>query len=172
MLIAEASRPDANINIMRSLIQKGAALNNDNGGVLKLAATARSSSNVDIVTMLIQAGASVNAADLDGTTALMAAATSGFYSPSIEVVTKLIQAGANVNATKTNGLSILGLIVTGRLYNDADIAVLRVLMNAGADSSVHCSYSLSVLEYAKNYGAPAIIIQLLSGETGNPVQKN
>ena len=34
MLTAEANRPDANINIMKNLIQRGAAVNTTNGAIL------------------------------------------------------------------------------------------------------------------------------------------
>jgi len=174
MLISEASRSDGNIDVMKNLIQRGASLNGVNGSVLALAIGP--TTNLDVITMLIQAGASVNAVGpINGATPLIEAATE--VNPQPELVQKLIDAGATVDAFNFDRETALMKIVVGNVYDDQIIKVIRELMKGGANPNINCSNTtpygrLSILGFAKNYGAPEVVIQLLSGQTGNPAQQN
>ena len=85
--------------------------------------------------------------------------------------------GATVDAFNFDRETALMKIVVGNVYDDQIIKVIRELMKGGANPNINCSNTtpygrLSILGFAKNYGAPEVVIQLLSGQTGNPAQQN
>lgn len=134
-----------------------------------------------IVQMLLDAGAEVDAADSDGTTALMAAAQYG----QSEIVTILINAGADIDAVDNTGGTPLMyaatydepkvieiLLAAGAQVNVMDEEgktpflnavesghpqIMRRLLKAGADIDVTDSDGKTALMLAAEYGHPEII---------------
>src|SRR4051812_22928571 len=82
----------------------------------------------DVVLGLLAAGADPDAAlTPDGKTPLMCAADHG----EVEVAVALVEAGADVNRLDVSGLS--ALCEAARNGSDEAIAIMRVLIRAGAD---------------------------------------
>src|SRR5690348_7413270 len=78
------------------------------------------------VRALLQAGVDVNAAQVDGTTALHWAA----YNDDAETVAMLLRAKANVNAVNRYGVPPLASACT-----NGNAAIVKLLLEAGADAN-------------------------------------
>ena len=92
---------------------------------------------------LLQTGADVNAAQVDGTTALHWAA----YNDDVETVALLVRAGANVNAVNRYGVPPLAQACT-----NGSEAIVNRLLEAGADANATMKGGESVLMLAARSG--------------------
>jgi ankyrin repeat protein len=114
-----ASRDD--VAAVKQLLRDGA---NPNAVTLSLACI---NGDAELVGILLKAGADANAPLTDGTTPLMAAASSG----SVAAVRALLEAGASIDAKESHGQTAL-MFAAAR--NRAE--VIRFLIAHGADSKV------------------------------------
>jgi ankyrin repeat protein len=92
---------------------------------------------------LLQTGADVNAAQVDGTTALHWAA----YHDDVETVALLVRAGANVNAVNRYGVPPLAQACT-----NGNAVIVNRLLEAGADANATMKGGESVLMLAARSG--------------------
>src|SRR5262249_27305613 len=95
------------------------------------------------VRALLQMGVDVNAAQVDGTTALHWAA----YNEDAETVALLLRARANVNAVNRYGVSPLALACT-----NGNAAIVKLLLEAGADANATMKGGETVLMLASRSG--------------------
>ena len=105
------------------------------------------------VRTLLQTGIDVNAAQVDGTTALHWAA----YHDDAEMVALLVRAGANVNAVNRYGVPPLVQACT-----NGNAAVVRLLLEAGADASTTMKGGETVLMLAARSGNAEAVKALLA----------
>ena len=111
------------------------------------------SGNLDQVVVLIEAGASTNAANWDGTTALMYASQKGYY----KVARELIARGAKLNATTNQRFSALHYAC---IVNHDSIAEMLILN--GANVHPVNNNGVSPLHYSCAYGYPFLSHILIS----------
>jgi Ankyrin repeats (3 copies)/Prenyltransferase and squalene oxidase repeat len=125
--------------------------------------------NIELVKLLLRKGANVNAVSaspvakvkngtiaLGGFTALMMAST---YGPP-EAVEVLLNAGAKVNTADVRGMTPLMLAVTS---DRLDPAIIRMLLEHGADPTVKSMAGETALDWAEKFGQ-AEVIQALGGK--------
>jgi ankyrin repeat protein len=106
-----------------------------------------------LVRTLIAAKADVNAAQIDGTTALHWAA----YNDDPEMAALLVRSGANVNAVNRYGVPPLSLAcATG------NVAVVKLLLAAGADANATLKSGETVLMVAARSGNLEAVTTLLA----------
>jgi ankyrin repeat protein len=105
------------------------------------------------VRTLLQAGVDVNAAQVDGTTALHWAA----YHDDAEMIALLVRAGANVNAVNRYGVPPLVQACT-----NGDAAVVKLLLEAGADANTTMKGGETVLMLAARSGNAEAVKALLA----------
>ena len=119
--------------------------------------------SVPILNCLLKAGANIEAKNPDGVTALMAAANAGQSG----AVRALIAAGANVNARdKANGTALLAaasfLPATIKVFNTpevekaAHLAIVKMLVAAGADVSARATDGTDAISTADKTGMPEV----------------
>lgn len=106
-----------------------------------------------LVRTLLEARTDVNAAQVDGTTALHWAA----YNDDLEMVTLLVRSGANVNASNRYGVPPLSLACAN---GNADI--VKALLEAGADANAVLKGGETVLMAAARAGNPDAVKALLA----------
>jgi ankyrin repeat protein len=104
------------------------------------------------VRTLLGTGVDVNAAQVDGTTALHWAA----YHDDIETVALLVRAGANANAVNRYGVPPLALAST-----NGAAAIVKVLLEAGADANATMKGGETVLMLAARSGNAEAVKALL-----------
>jgi ankyrin repeat protein len=102
---------------------------------------------------LLETGADVNAAQVDGTTALHWAA----YSDDAETAALLVRAGANVNALNRYGVPPLAQACT-----NGNAAMVKLLLQAGADPNATMKGGESVLMLAARSGNLEAVKALLA----------
>jgi ankyrin repeat protein len=102
---------------------------------------------------LLQTGVDVNAAQVDGTTALHWAA----YNDDAETVALLLRARANVNAVNRYGVPPLALACT-----NGSAAIVKLLLEAGADANATMNGSETVLMLAARSGSAEAVKALLA----------
>jgi ankyrin repeat protein len=105
------------------------------------------------VRTLLGTGVDVNAAQVDGTTALHWAA----YNDDLETVTLLVRAGANVNAVNRYDVPPLALACT-----NGNAAIVKVLLEAGADANAAMKGGETVLMLAARSGNAQAVKALLA----------
>ena len=105
------------------------------------------------VRKLLRTGADVNAAQVDGTTALHWAA----YNEDAETVALLVRAGANVNAVNRYGVPPLAEACT-----NGNAAIVKLLLQAGADANATMKGGESVLMLAARSGNVDAVKALLA----------
>jgi ankyrin repeat protein len=105
------------------------------------------------VRALLQTGVDVNAAQVDGTTALHWAA----YNDDAETVALLVQAKANVNAVNHYGVPPLALAST-----NGNAAIVKLLLEAGADADATMKGGETVLMLAARSGNVEALKALLA----------
>jgi ankyrin repeat protein len=121
------------------------------GGDRTLIEAARSADTNGLRALLKQ-GANVNAAEVDGTTALHWAA----YRDDLESVDLLIRAGAKVNAAND-----LGATPLWTACQNASAPMVRRLLQAGANANAALLLGETVLMAAAHSGNPEIVEQLI-----------
>jgi ankyrin repeat protein len=119
-----------------------------------LADAAEQRDKTSVRTLLATAGVDVNAAQVDGTTALHWAT----YNDDLETVTLLVRAGANVNAVNRYGVPPLALACT-----NGNAAIVKVLLEAGADANAAMKGGETVLMLAARSGNAQAVKALLAG---------
>ena len=102
---------------------------------------------------LLQAGADVNAAQVDGTTALHWAA----YHDDAETAALLVRAGANVNVVNRYGVPPLAQACT-----NGNAAIVKLLLEAGADANATMKGGETVLMLAARSGEAEAVKALLA----------
>lgn len=142
--------------------------------------------NMKAVQRLLEAGADVNAADEDKFTALMMASRDN----RLEAVKLLIAAGANVNAKNKDNETALSYAVASivakkdwatyilekKAYGvDPAVrkkAIVKALIDAGADPTIKNKSGESIIELAQRLHVPQDIFRMLvpKGEIDTPVQ--
>ena len=105
------------------------------------------------VRALLQTGVDVNAAQVDGATALHWAA----YNDDAETVTLLVRAKANVNAVNRFGVPPLALACT-----NGNAAIVKLLLEAGADANATIKGGETVLMLAARSGNVDAVKALLA----------
>lgn len=112
--------------------------------------------NADVVAVraLLQQADAVNAAEVDGSTALHWAV----HRDNAEMVGLLIQAGADVNAVTRYGVRPISLAA-----ENGSAAILEQLVTAGADVNATMSGGETALMTAARTGAPEAVRVLLAG---------
>jgi ankyrin repeat protein len=105
------------------------------------------------VRKLLGAGADINAAQVDGTTALHWAA----YHDDAETVALLVKAGANVNAVNRYGVPPLAQACT-----NGNAAIVKLLLQAGANANATMKGGESVLMLAARSGNVEAVKALLA----------
>jgi uncharacterized protein len=105
------------------------------------------------VRKLLATGIDVNAAQVDGTTALHWAA----YNDDAETVALLVKAGANVNAVNRYGVPPLASACT-----NGNAAIVKLLLDAGADANAAMKGGESVLMLAARSGNVETVKALLA----------
>ena len=105
------------------------------------------------VRALLQTGVDVNAAQVDGTTALHWAA----YNDDAEIVALLLRAKANVNAVNRYGVPPLALSCT-----NGNAAIVKLLLDAGADPNAVLKGGETVLMLAARSGNADVVKTLLA----------
>jgi ankyrin repeat protein len=121
-----------NVSVVRVLIQEGANVNaKATGNVTPLMLSLDMAfGQPEISLALIRAGADVNAADVNGDTALIIAATES----SDEVFQALLEKGANPNARGLNGETALHYVAMNAILDRA-----KLLLDHGADPAIRNS---------------------------------
>src|SRR4051794_1329394 len=106
-----------------------------------------------VVRTLLGTGVDVNAAQVDGTTALHWAA----YNDDADTVALLVRAGANVNALNRYGVPPLAQACT-----NGNAAIVKLLLEAGADANATMKGGESVLMLAARSGNVEAVKALLA----------
>ena len=152
-----------NLNIIKTLIQKGADVNFRINGITILHGAALIGC-AKTATILIQAGATINQVTESGITALHIASELGHDT----FVNTLIQAKANVNQACNNGITALYLAVKGR-----HVKIVQALLQAGAEVHQTDKDGLTALHVAAQIGDVKIINLLIqAGANVNQTSKN
>jgi ankyrin repeat protein len=105
-----------------------------------------------LVRTLVEKGGDVNAAQIDGTTALHWAA----YHDDVETAALLLRSGANVNATNRYGVPPIALAC-----RNGNAAVVKLLLDAGADANATVKGDETVLMMAARSGSIEAVKALL-----------
>ncbi|MDR0472614.1 MAG: ankyrin repeat domain-containing protein [Treponema sp.] len=103
----------------------------------------------EVLELLLQSGAEVNLTAADRGSSALIDSTIGRY---IEIVNDLIESGADVDIQSKDGQTAL-LIAVGA----DDEAVVKALLNAGADADISDSLGLSARKYASLYKKKSIL---------------
>jgi uncharacterized protein len=111
---------------------------------------------------LLDTGADINAAQVDGTTALHWAA----YHEDAETVALLVRAGANVNAVNRYGVPPLAQACT-----NGNAAIVKLLLQAGADPNATMKGGESVLMLAARSGNVEAVKALLARDARPDVRE-
>jgi ankyrin repeat protein len=114
-------------------------------------------SNYAQVNRLLRAGTDVNAADSDGTTALM----HSVIESDVKMMKLLINSGANVNAKNA-------LDSTALMYAATNLAKARLLLNSGADVKVTGKRGTTPLSVAVTAFGSTPVLKLLTAKGAKP----
>ena len=134
-----------NVDVLRSLIQAGAAVNRPNSdGRPALLYAAQNSASIDVINLLIQSKADIDQTDNNGETALCSAAHGD---TNVEVTKALIQAGADVNHADSGGQTALLFAAYGNTNVEVTEALIPKSDINHADYNHH-----TALYYAEDKG--------------------
>jgi ankyrin repeat protein len=107
--------------------------------------------DTDVAELLLHHGAHVNATDDRGGTALAAALA---CAPTMEMLQLLLSHGANANEVDSAGWTPLFRYLVSRTASAASIAIVQLLLDAGADpGTVAASYGKSAIDLANECSA-------------------
>jgi ankyrin repeat protein len=157
----QAACRSGSIETVRVLIDHGAQLNHEDGGLDALQVVA-TFGNVDTVRVLLENGADVNALDETDRTALWQASHIGH----VGVVRMLLEHNADVNLTGTQGALLEGAFVSGPSIafptglGPNRARIVQLLLDGGAD------FNESALWLAYAYGHDTIVQMLLDRGAG------
>jgi Ankyrin repeats (3 copies) len=149
---------------VKQLIEQGAPVNarNQDGGTALMKACLSNAVSIDLLKALFNAGANVNAADNSGATALHAATADGLR---LVCVKELIAQGADVNTQNGTGDTPLILVVMhAQTETDAEQAI-RMLISAGARSSIMNHSGETALSWANRLGRGSLAPILSNANT-------
>jgi|SRR5579872_3371166 len=117
---------------------------------------AASQGHTRIVQTLLRAGANPNAADTDGLSLLVQA----IRSESRSVIRALVAAGADVNCAETHDGSLETPLMAAALRGD--LALVRLLAEAGAIINARSAKGLSALDLARSLNLEKVVAYLES----------
>jgi len=100
---------------------------------------------IDITQVLLDNGASCEMYDNEGDTPLIKAVTSGYY----QIVELLLVRGANINAQNELGNTALHVAATANTDRYNDMAIVRCLLDNGADVFLKNKKNKTPLQVAK-----------------------
>jgi ankyrin repeat protein len=144
------------ISMVRSLINKGAGIHDENNCKETALHFASLGGNMAVASLLIEKGADVNASNTDGETALHLAAWVGNETMALH----LINMGADVDASCTQGRTALMIAVKGGLYE-----VVWWLIKRGASVNAQDGNGRTALGWASLGGGRDL--EQISGGSGN-----
>lgn len=121
----DAVEYNANIDILKLLLNSGVPATITNEGYSLLMAASSSTSNPEIINFLIEKGNDVNYADFDGNTALIYAAE---YNKNPEIINTLIERGANINVQNIDKMSA----INSAAAKNQNPKILETLIKHGA----------------------------------------
>jgi ankyrin repeat protein len=141
-----------NANLVKLLVERGANVNLRDARNQTAFLLAMEKENPEIIKLLIQGGADVNTTNEDGQTPLMTAAKVGKN----EIVEALIEAKASLNTQDLLGQTALILAIDKYAYPET----VKILLKAGADSSIKDTNGDTALSIAKRDGREDIVKML------------
>ena len=117
---------------LRILLEAGADVNARDGNGARPLHRAVYNNNTEALRILLEAGADVNAHDGNGIRPLHRAV----YNNNPEALRILLEAGADVNAQGQFGITPLNSVVSQRDFNERSVAVVRMLLEFGANPEI------------------------------------
>lgn len=142
------------VNIVKALLDKGASVKatGPDGWTTLMYVAGRDAA--DIADLLIKKGANVNeSSGSDGSTPLIVAASRRLST----LLKKLTEHGAKVNAQRKDGKTALILAAEDtEEHLPADLACVRVLLDAGGDPNIADGQGWTPLMYVAKYGNAAV----------------
>ena len=143
--------------ITEQLIAEGADMKRLGKDRKTMMFAAADSGNTSLIDLALQHGLSIHDKDVDGMTPLHVSASS-----SVSTLAHLIQLGANLNDRDTKGRTPLHFASVSR-----DESLVRVLLDAGADTLAKDNHKSSVLYTAASVGNDSLV-QLFLGLVDDP----
>jgi ankyrin repeat protein len=122
--LLHAAAEEGNINVVKSLLERGIDINGRNEADQTSLNRAARKGNLDIVRLLVERGAEVDSRDMWGWTPLHLASQYGH----LEVSRVLVNHGANVNARKQDHCTPLDLSA-----RNGHLGIVKLLLERGAD---------------------------------------
>ena len=158
LLYAVSEKKATPVEIVRTLLKKGANPNEPTKGTTALMYAARNG-HVAIAQLLLSEGAQVNTQTNEGTALILAVRNAH-----VEVVTLLLEAGANVTATW--GTADHVLIMAANLskksedgsISDPGAEIVRLLLAKGADPNARGQYGQTALMHANTSAKVNLLI--------------
>ena len=137
--------PSGNLEIVKLLVEAGANL--EDGNALKQTPLLLATLNdrADVIATLVQSGAKVDSTQYSSMTALMLATVLG-HTNSMRM---LLRVGADVNARASSSPDTALLYATTNAMKSANLEIVQILVEAGADLFVKNGDGLNPYELAK-----------------------
>lgn len=131
-LTTASTNYSGNVDIVQALVEAGADLEGQNGEGETPLTLAVMGSHADLIRYLVKVGANLESSSFHETTPLMSAVL--LSNP--ETVRVLIALGANVNARASANLTALFFASGNSVAGNANLEIVKMLVEAGADVSV------------------------------------